>query len=95
MQKRHADCGTEGGRGRRRGVLESEDQRPYEDRRWQEKTKKKKIIIARQHLVCDHAWVVLWAEYKQCPPPSHGAAKHARERDEGVVVVVVVGNAAF
>ena len=29
VQKRHADGGTESGRGRRRGVLESEDQQPY------------------------------------------------------------------
>ena len=29
MQKRHADCGTESGRGRSRGVLESEDLQPY------------------------------------------------------------------
>ena len=29
VQTRHADCGTESGRGRRRGVLESEDLQPY------------------------------------------------------------------
>ena len=28
MQKRHADCVTESGRGRRQGVLESDDQQP-------------------------------------------------------------------
>ena len=37
VQKRHADCGTESGRARRQGVLESEDVQPY---RWPQMTGK-------------------------------------------------------